>query len=597
MRSGAFARVRVALVTTAALALLVPVAHASPDDVPKPTVEGPISNASSRPYFSTDIDLAALGYVEEEFFFSGTARQYTPGSGAEGESLPYKTRMVVRRPVSREDFNGVVVVEMYNTTAGHDQEFEWFVSHEHFTREGYVWIGVTAQPAGANSLRNFNSSRYGSMSIPDENQAFDIFSQAARSLTAREGVDPMGGLGVPKVFIASGHSQSTIKLADYHNYIQPQHGLFGGYMLRGSQSVHVPVPGVKMFRSYSESDKYPQGDIDNLEDSEDYMIWEHAGTAHVSYKEAIESGYLNVRDRGSTTPAQCTKPRYTRPPFNHAHNAAYHHLVRWIKGEGRPPSAPRFEFDPAGRKPLRDADGFVIGGVRTPEMQVPRALDTGENTGAGLCWLYGSHEPYSQEKLLTLYPTRADYVGKMNAALRKFFEDGYILAADAQVTCERARRADFAWKGAAGDLPVNLKPCPVPAPTAGTGSGGTGVSLPTGYEAPKITASVTVKGAQRLRRSTTLRKGVPVVADCAVRCTVRVSLEADPRTLKRTRLTNPIGRATMKTFTGRRSVPVRFSAKERKALTRARAKSLTLRAFITDTQERVAVRTVQLRLR
>lgn len=74
------------------------VAQAAPEDVPTPTVTGPVSNATSRPFFSTDIDLAGLGYVEEEFFIEGNARRYLQGQVT--SEAPYKTRMVVRRPQS-----------------------------------------------------------------------------------------------------------------------------------------------------------------------------------------------------------------------------------------------------------------------------------------------------------------------------------------------------------------------------------------------------------------------------------------------------------------------------------------------------------------
>ncbi len=87
--------------------------------VPDPVVNGPIPGAPNVP--NPLIDISAFGYVEEEFFVSGSATSYTsavpltqdgfwnavPG----GFNEPYTTRIVVRRPSNPASFNGVVVVE------------------------------------------------------------------------------------------------------------------------------------------------------------------------------------------------------------------------------------------------------------------------------------------------------------------------------------------------------------------------------------------------------------------------------------------------------------------------------------------------------
>ena len=77
----------------------------------EPTVTGPIpitvppGDPSHDFVFSpAAVDLAAHGYVEEEFFIQGTANRYTRASMATAEVVdgghPYKTRFVVRRPTS-----------------------------------------------------------------------------------------------------------------------------------------------------------------------------------------------------------------------------------------------------------------------------------------------------------------------------------------------------------------------------------------------------------------------------------------------------------------------------------------------------------------
>jgi hypothetical protein len=438
-------------------------ASAAPKDVPAPTVTGPVSNATSRPFFSTDLDLASVGYLEQEFFVAGTARRYVQGQLT--SSSPYKTRMVVRRPASRKDFNGVVVVEWNNVTAGYEQEYDWFASHEHLMREGYAWVGVSTQVAGILALQQFSLDRYGSLSVIDDQLSEDIYSQAARSLQARTGPSPLGAL-TPQTLIASGHSQSTVKLVGYYNTIQPQHGLFKGFLLRGGQTeLRTDLP-TKVMRVYSESDRGPEvtaasGHLDNAPDSAVYRRWDVAGTSHASAYEKEQGNYYQQRDRGSTTPADCLKPPFSQIPYHYAHNAAYDYLVRWADGGGAPPIAPRFATQSDGVTLARDGAGFVIGGLRLPDLTVPQALDTGTNVGPGFCFLYGSHEPYAQPELQRLYPTRADYVRKMDAAVVQSHRAGFLLAADAQDTCRRARLADFGWTGSAAGLPKALRHCPV----------------------------------------------------------------------------------------------------------------------------------------
>jgi hypothetical protein len=94
------------------IALAVPAAAA----VPNPFVTGPIPATAppgdpSRDYvfFASHLNLAAYGYVEEEYFIEGAANRYsTPAQQNDtiiDSDHPYRTRMVVRRPASAERFN------------------------------------------------------------------------------------------------------------------------------------------------------------------------------------------------------------------------------------------------------------------------------------------------------------------------------------------------------------------------------------------------------------------------------------------------------------------------------------------------------------
>jgi len=74
-------------------------------------------------------------YVEEEFFFEGTATAFERDPGAPAwdstgfwtarpsttiAPAAYKSRMLVHRPADPAKFNGIVVLEWFNETAGID---------------------------------------------------------------------------------------------------------------------------------------------------------------------------------------------------------------------------------------------------------------------------------------------------------------------------------------------------------------------------------------------------------------------------------------------------------------------------------------------
>ena len=123
---------------------------------PPVTVAGPIpvrvtpGDPSNDFVFSmSGMDLAGHGYIEQEFFVEGIANRYTRPEMETAEVVdgghPYKTRFIVRRPAAAADFNGTVVVEWNNVTAGRDLDIDWLQVGEHLMRNGYAWIGLSAQ--------------------------------------------------------------------------------------------------------------------------------------------------------------------------------------------------------------------------------------------------------------------------------------------------------------------------------------------------------------------------------------------------------------------------------------------------------------------
>src|SRR5262245_55286223 len=111
----------------------------------------------------TAFDLATVGYQQSEVFLSGTAHAYAPAaplgpdgkfSVAESAEAPYTTRAVVVRPIKKHRFNGTVVVEWLNVSGGADAGPDWILAHNQLVREGFAWVGISAQKVGVDALRS-----------------------------------------------------------------------------------------------------------------------------------------------------------------------------------------------------------------------------------------------------------------------------------------------------------------------------------------------------------------------------------------------------------------------------------------------------------
>jgi hypothetical protein len=418
--------------------------------VPNPAVTGPIANTSpvghpahGYPFLSTDVDLASAGYVEQEFRIAGTATRYGGVGNTTATVLstghPYSTRIVVRRPTSAKAFNGVVIAEWYNVSNQWDQEVDWFQTHEHLLREGYAWVGISAQAAGVHSatgLRAWSPSRYGALdvtaggAITDNSLSYDIFSQAVKAIRSPVGVDPLGPLPAPQYVIATGHSQSAMLLREYYNSILPLSNILDAVVLHGwGQTVRDDI-GRPVFRINSEGDVAGLGANVRQPDTPLRRTWEVAGASHGDWKLITDYGPLRKRDIGSYPggypgePQTCALPSLSRMPQHMVQNALYDHTVNWVAYGIEPPSAPLITT--VGGTIARDSLGLALGGIRLAQHEVPLRINTGVNTGPGFCFLDGSSVPLTDAQLAALYPTVQSYVDRVVETTLANVEAGYI---------------------------------------------------------------------------------------------------------------------------------------------------------------------------
>lgn len=426
---------------------------------------------------ATTADLEAAGYVEEEFAASGTATSYTAGAplGGDGEwelrpdaTAPYRTRVLVRRPADAGDFSGTVVVEWLNVSGGIDANPDYVSLEAELTRRGHVWVGVSAQVIGVEGgpvlvgapgaggvagkgLKGIDPDRYGSLEHPGDGYSFDIFTQVARAVRAGGPVTD----GAPAQYVlAAGESQSAIALTTYYNGVQPLTRAFDGFLVHSRASVALPLVGpsehADLASGFGSAPARLRSDLDapvielqsegdvigplssvtvRQPDTDVFRLWEVAGTAHADTNlvgpvaESLDCG-VPINDG----------------PMHVVAKAALHALDEWVRTGAAPPEAPRLETSGDPPAFVRDSDGIVRGGVRTPPVDVPVVVLSGAPPpdASLICLLMGSTTPLPDERLRELYESRADYERRYEAAVDEAIAAGFVLEDDRDTLVEYA---------------------------------------------------------------------------------------------------------------------------------------------------------------
>ena len=443
-----------------------------------------IVSVPGRPFLGerAAIDLAALGYSDEEYFLAGTARSY---AGAVKEA-PFRTRAIARRPIDPVHWNGSVVIEWCNVSGGVDAAPDWGFTHRHRVREGFAWVGVSAQRVGVEGgglsamsypLKKVDAARYGSLSHPGDAFAFDIFSQVGRA--SRDG-RLLGGL-VPRCALAIGESQSAMFLVSYVNAVDPEARVFDGFLIHGRGGAGAPLDGISPIRGslaetaaavsagrwsespfagadriredvrvpvltvQSETDVVGLGSVSaRQEDTPRLRLWEIAGAAHADTYLIGASG----RDDGSLSPAELARliapidevfgmkagaPLNAGPQQHYVLQAALAHLGRWASGGPPPPVAARLELAEGGASPFAlDECGIARGGVRSPWVDAPTAVLSGiGQSGAEFAFLFGTTRALDPGVRARLYPGgRPDFLARFAKATDAAISAGFLLAED-----------------------------------------------------------------------------------------------------------------------------------------------------------------------
>jgi len=425
-----------------------PVAH---EDV---EVVGPITGA--RPPFGVPrLDVSDRGYVVEEFQIAGTASAYVAADGAQHRvdgrweleaagTADYVTRLLVIRPSDPARFNGTVLLNWQNVSAGAEMRAP---SGGELYDGGFAWVGVSAQEVGINGfpmgmdhrfgtratpLKDHDPERYRPLFHPGDQGSFVIFHDAARVVGAgrHTAVDPIAGLAVERV-VAVGGSQSAMRLVSYCNGLHAVDPIVDGLVLgvwegRAPRYEEGSMPFGTMTRVRDDlstpmivvNSEFEATALANIGavDTDTFRIWEAAGTPHAPSP-------IRADDGGWTS-----NPLVLAP----LHEAALRAMQRWLT-EGTPPAhQPRIQVEPGRPAHVpRDEHGNAFGGIRLPEVAAPLREYRGIAFGTGRPPLMGSSRALAPDVVARLYPSQEAYAAQWCAAVDDLVSSGVLRAEDA----------------------------------------------------------------------------------------------------------------------------------------------------------------------
>lgn len=500
---------RLRAVLLASLACLAAAAHAGPRDAVTVSRPPEGQGAAFVPGTRLVAELPRNDYVEEEFFVEGTASLFNyannPPKGhtdlvsVQG-GVPYRTRLIVRRPADPDAFDGNVVVEWWNSTAGFDTAPAWDPSAGFFAKRGTIYVGVTNSTTSIGFLvggcRVFGltpptcGTRYQSLSLPENGLAFEMMSQIANLLRSSNAQNPIPPAYRVRKLFHVGESQQAGSLVTYasafhlpevndgyfiQSGINPRPINFGPRcgdagvpeypgctprlpLPEGRVRSDLPVP-VYQVVTQTDFETLGFGTAGRQADTRLYRYYEVAGGGHNTvhrdiaiipagllgpqpvYLEELCANALNTTADG---------PVYV----SHVFNALWLRMFRQASNDNQTP--PGRVMDDDGGVLRRDANGNVTGGVRLPAMDVPTARYASTNVadpglspllqGIGnlACRLSGSVFPFDAATLAELYPSKADYVNKVRASVSRLVAQGLLLRSDA---AEVIREAEASFIG------------------------------------------------------------------------------------------------------------------------------------------------------
>ena len=462
--------------------------------VPVPSGKLIPRTAASIPWQTADklivpINLSQYGYVEEEYFLTGTANLYDWASAytttapadpsvkvgpatVNTAGVAYTNVILVTRPANMNTFSGNVWVEVGNATSGYDKHNTFGNVWPYILRSGDVHIEVNSQKGTAANYKKFNPVRYASVDFTNNGQFWDIYSQTAAWVRSNNAENPFKGQSV--YLYGTGQSQSSVMLNTYINAVLPistqSNGkyIFDGFSQNTGPNYFAIKDGdkspysvwsrgiVPVIRTHSSAD-FPNmmGPSDNpalssrRPDSDvpgdRYRLVEIPGNAHNSIffniygpndQEVNSIGYTN-----SSTAWVYDANKSTHDfPGNYFYRASMDNLKKWVRNGVTPPYAPRITYQamhgPEKLEYAQDTYGNPLGGLRNPWVDYPTGTYSAHNyTDSTLSstnqFTRGYKTPFSSDRLRQMYGTKANLMRQYYQGIDQLVAGRWLTPQDA----------------------------------------------------------------------------------------------------------------------------------------------------------------------
>ena len=276
-----------------------------------------------------------------------------------------------------------------------------------------------------------------------------------------------GACPSPRI-VATGTSQSALRLRSYIDAIHPIADLFDGYFLTldiGAGAVldtsgipaHAPlaIPSqpVRIRDDLEAPVMVVNSESETLRlyamrqpDSDRFRLWEIAGSAHISWSAAEILEIDRQLEAMGIDPASGMAHRHDDANMvSHAPvvRAALRHMLRWLDG-APPPRQPLIGIEPGDPPNIeRDEHGNARGGVRLPDLEVPLAQHSGLRPEEPdiLARISGSSVPFSESQLQALYNGQSDYLSRYGQAVDAAVAAGVLVDEERPAMMAAARAA------------------------------------------------------------------------------------------------------------------------------------------------------------
>ena len=266
----------------------------------QPVLEGPITGpgpvwSGLRPALTPGSEPEDFGYVSEEYFVSGSAA-----------GQPYKTRIMLRRPLLAERSSGIVVAESMHSN-GFAVTFQ--PAMKSILLRGHMHVEIAAQQGNVNNtLKGFNPERYASL-----DSAVVLSSRSAeRAADGRNLQSPNQHECQPRCVMAGdAHAAKRLALPTLVTAITPEGGIVlaqGDNKDFDNQTQHC-VGAVAIIRGVSKGSGYCRN-VDAATGDLVLVEWEANGKPGTgTFRYVYGTGkWKGITGRGEYQPAAATRP-------------------------------------------------------------------------------------------------------------------------------------------------------------------------------------------------------------------------------------------------------------------------------------------------